>query len=425
MNVFLLLIAIILLICYMLYLSRRKDFLLSKSPPTAPTLPRSKYDQALRELSEYQKQAPPKSRRKQMERNSQIYYLEQRLEQIQLETEKEQKSFYLAGKEREIAWKDHRDFFSNMNLFEKMCSPGKIKELVLLRNLYLESEKKLELEISKFNARTRIRHHEETVKQEREDEIEGNTRIHSQTDASGAEEPISEAGQDIQEAFDEMAGIQDGEIEDPAEKDIDEFEFSDPFPGEDLNVENSPAPPSRDHFSQHDIKERYPDYNGLTYVDESLSLEDMELQVIQDANFDGSFFVSVLFRGRHQYKDCSFQKTDFSYSNWQRAETPHRILSCDFTESNFSFAGFDYAAFYNCRFFKADFEETRFKTVKFVKCIFEECNLANVDFSHTVMSSDMLESIDFSKCAAPPKNYTEKKDLPGESPVPEESPKES
>ncbi len=401
MNVFLLSIAIILLVCYMLYLTRRRDFNLLKKPPATIKLPRSKYEKALKELEDYRRQPPPKSRNKHIERNSQIYYLERRLEQILVETENEQKSFYLSNKEMEIAWKDYHEYFSELNLFQKLASPSNIKELVLLRNLYLEAEKKVELEIGKFNAQTRIRHHEEKARHEREVEIE--------------EKTASEAANDIHEAFEEINtyDTEDEDIE-PVENESKESPESRQTPLDLIAPVSVETPPSQDHFGQNNIEKRYPDFNGLTYIDESFSMEELELPVLQDANFDGSFFVSVLFTGRHQYKDCSFQKVEFSHSVWQRSDTPHRILNCDFTESRFNFATFDYAAFYNCRFIRTDFQETRFRTVKFVKCEFRDCNLIDVDFSHTVMSSDMLEAIDFSDCAAPPKNYLQKNEASNE-----------
>jgi uncharacterized protein YjbI with pentapeptide repeats len=173
---------------------------------------------------------------------------------------------------------------------------------------------------------------------------------------------------------------------------------------ENKSKKDKTGPPISNQFGQTEFPERYPDFNGLTYIDETLSLIELNLSIIQDANFDRSFFISVLFKDRHQFKNCSFREADLSYSLWQRSSAPHRILSCDFTGAKLKSAHFEFMAFYNCIFTHADFEGARFYMVKFVNCNFVNCTIANVDFSQTVMSADMLESIDFGSCINPPKN---------------------
>ncbi|MBU2512724.1 pentapeptide repeat-containing protein [bacterium] len=406
MNILLLSAAIILLIGYMLFLGRRKDYHLLLFPPVTKNLPRSKYEQALKELNDFIKQPKPKSRRKQIERNSEQYYLEQRLKQALNEIESEQKSYYLACKEREIAWRDYYNFFKNMSFIEKFILPSKIKELLILRNLYLDSEKRVELELGKFNAQSRVRFHEEKTLQDREKEISQKTKSAALVLPNDSEEQQIPSDEIIRNGFEEMKLHDDSYLE------IDEIE------SEPINQPNSieqtitesrkteVRPNTNTTFCQADFLEKIPDFSGLSYIDESFSMEEIGLSVVLDANFDRTFFVSILFTGRHQYKDCSFVSTDFSYSIWQRSAEPHRILNSTFQDSKFCFARFEVIAFYNCSFILVDFTGTQFQTVKFVNCVFEECNLKDVDFSKTVMSSDMLEKIDFSDCLKPPKNIS-------------------
>lgn len=77
-----------------------------------------------------------------MERNSEQFYLERRLNQIQQEIDREQKNYYISCKERELSWQDYSDYFNNLTLLEKFFSPVKLRELGLLRKLYLDMEKK-------------------------------------------------------------------------------------------------------------------------------------------------------------------------------------------------------------------------------------------------------------------------------------------
>ncbi len=406
MNIFLLSAAIILLISYMFYLGRRKDYHLLESPPITKSLPKSKYEQALKELNEFKKQPKPKSRRKQIERNSQQYYLEQRSKQALNEIESEQKSYYLACKEREIAWTDYKCFFKEMNFFENFFSPSKIRELQILRKLYLESQKRVDLELSKFSAQSRVRYHEEKIIQNREEEISNKTKSATLTLPNDSENHQIPSNETIQNAFEEIKMDDDSyseinaiESEPIMQPDLVEQTLVD---SEEIRVKSDPD----NTFSQTDFHEMYPDFTGLSYIDESFSLEDIGLSIVLEANFNNSFFVSVLFTGRHQYKDCSFMGTDFSYSIWQRSTEPHRILNTTFHNSRFSFARLEVIAFYNCSFIAVDFSGTQFQTVKFVNCDFEECNIKDVDFSKTVMSSDMLEKIDFSDCLNPPKNLS-------------------
>ena len=161
------------------------------------------------------------------------------------------------------------------------------------------------------------------------------------------------------------------------------------------------------HIGQDDFLDRYPDFSNCSYIDESLSLEELELKVVRDATFVNAFFVSVQFQGVHQYQDCNFTDTDFSQSVWQPASSPHRMLNCQFFNSHFDGASFEYFAFYNCQFHDSSFVNAQFKLVKFVNCQFEDCFLDGVDFSKTVMSLDMLENIDFTPCEKPPKNWSD------------------
>ncbi len=400
MNVILLSISIVLLVFYMLYLARRKDIDQLKTLPHTQTLPRSKYELALRELSEFKTLPKPKSKQGLVEHNSEQFYLERRLYQIQQETEKEQKSYYLACKERDISWKDYKEYFDSLSILEKFIIPGKISELIVLRNLYLESEKKVDLEINKFSARTRVRLHEELVKKQREEEIERKT-LSMSTQDSNTEPESDNPDTQATEASNEHAHLNSSTIESASTK-----EFQTP-----QSAENSQMPSASGkalkgvkHFAQEDFNSKFPDFNGLTFIDEQFSIAELEIPLVQDANFDQTYFVSVTFNGRHQYKNCSFKGTDFSYSKWQKPEIPHRFLSCDFTGAKFNFSRLDFIAFYNCIFDLADFQDANLQLIKFVNCRFKNSNITNVDFSKTVMSADMLKAIDFSLSISPPKN---------------------
>lgn len=403
MNIILLSVAIILLLCLLLYLTRRKDYQLLKSPPITFPLPRTKYDQALKELNAFKKLPLPKSRSKQLEHNSEQYYLERRLNQILQDTELEQKSYYLACKEREIAWKDYFDFFKLLNVIERHVAPNKIKELLQLRTLFLDAEKTVDFELSKFNARARIRHHEARIKQQRDEEIDRKTRSEITT-AEMSENITSIPETDtLKNAFEEIK-LSDDSTETHEIDSVPIQQVVLPSATETQVQKQHSSSATSHQFGQADFKEKFPDFHGLTYIDETLSLIDLNLSLVHDANFDRSFFISVLFKDRHQYKDCSFKEADLSYSSWQRASSPHRILTCNFSRAKLKFVQFEFMAFYNCYFNQTDFEGARFRMVKFVNCSFENCNIVNVDFSQTVMSADMLESIDFSSCLNPPKN---------------------
>ncbi len=139
--------------------------------------------------------------------------------------------------------------------------------------------------------------------------------------------------------------------------------------------------------------------------------------VVREAIFENAFFVSVLFKGVHQFQDCRFTNTDFSQCVWESAGSPHRILNCKFLGSHFDGATFEYLAFYNCQFDETSFANAQFKLVKFVNCQFNNCIIDDVDFSNTVMSLDMLEKMDFTSCQHPPKNWTGPYQKPDEEPV--------
>ncbi len=400
MNIFLLISAIVLLVGYILYLTRRKDFVLLKSPPITQKLPRSKYEQSLKEYNKLKSQPTPRLRREQMERTSELFYLDQKLKQIQRETEEEQHNYYLATKERDIAWQDYHDFFQQMSFFEKIFSPSKITELNTLRKLYQDSVKKVNLELSKFSARNRIKHYENRSINERFEEIEQKSKQYQY------DNPITGESTPIQSDL-SMEDVPD-EIIDLNEADKSEIDFKPTIkaPSQPQTVENMTHEVStrKNHFGQADFNDRYPDFNGATFIDETLSIEEQNFTVVRDANFDNSFLVSVHFLGRHQYQNCSFKNTDFSYSQWNPLESPHRILNCYFEGSKFNNAQLQFMAFYNCQFIQTDFQGAIFNMVKFVNCIFNECKIEGIDFSKTVMSSEMLEQIDFSHCLHPPKN---------------------
>ncbi len=174
-NIFFLISAIVLLIIYMLYLAQRKDSNLIKNPPILKKLPMSKYEQAFRELEEFKAKPAPKSRNDQVKRNSEQYYLERELNEILKKTEEEQSSYILTCKECEIAWKDYHDFFDSVPLVQRIFSISKNRELSILRDLYLQTKNKIDIELEKFNARTRVRLHEEKTAHEREQNIEERT----------------------------------------------------------------------------------------------------------------------------------------------------------------------------------------------------------------------------------------------------------
>lgn len=415
MTIFFLISAIILLVGYMLFLSRRKDYELLRKPPSTLTLPKAKLEQAKKELEAFQKQPPPKSRKSEIARNSELYYLQHRLRQIQDEIESEQKNYYLACKERDIAWQDYADYFSSMSFIEKYFAFGKIGNLKSLRKLYLDTVRKVDVEISKFKAQSRVRNHEVQRQQERDDEIEQKSSFQESTQ-SARNASIESVQETLQEAFEEMDPAFDTiENSSPARSEASQQEVStssdqtapphQPSEGELPEwKEESFSSIQENHFGQEDFSNRFPDFKGLSYIDETLSLSEIGQSAVIDANFDESYFVSVIFNGRHQYKNCSFKATDFSYAVWKAAEKPHRFVSCDFNQTRFNHARLEYMAVYNCRFFEADFQGVQLYKVKFVNCRFENCYLDGVDFSKTVMSSDMLEQIDFSNCASPPKN---------------------
>ena len=380
----------------MLYLTRRRDFQLLASPPVTRELPKSKIEQAQKEIVAFKKQPKPKSHNQLVKHNSELYYLEQRLLQIRSEVEAEQKSYYLSSKEREIAWKDYQQYFNNLNVVERFFAIGKLKELAILRKLYLEAEKRVDLELSKFSAQSRIRYHEEKTVKEREDEIKEKTQSTPDGLPTDLSEEIEteEGGTEIQVR---SAGSDNFETLDDNEAFLDEM-----TPGSSPSFD---APVLDNTFGQEDFKIRYPDFKGCSYIDDSFSMKEIGYNVVRDATFDDAFFVSVTFEDRNQFKDCTFVRTDFSYSIWKSSDEPHRILSCQFQSSKFNFSQISRLAFYNCTFEGTDFTSAQMTAVKFVNCKFQNCILDDVDFSRTVMSLDMLETIDFSNCIAPPKNF--------------------
>lgn len=442
LNVFFLVLAIVMLLGYLIFLSKRKDLQIIKNPPSSEKLPNIKYNKALQELNKFKAQPVARSRKAQITRNAEQYYLERRLDQILRETEKEQQNYNIACKEREIAWRDHYDFFQGLNFFTRTFSLLHAKELRILRNLFLEAERKAALEEEKLTARIRIKSHEEQVIGERNEEIERKTlqatldkKTISETQPASPPEtgdileneskfaedveyhlpnaPVNNITLDskaMQDAFAEIQLHDDAMDEEVLPMEVPKRIRREKEGGKLTVNEESTTPILRKHFGQDDFNDKYPEFSGLTYIDECLSFDELNIPVVRNANFDKSFFVSVLFKGVHQYQDCSFINTDFSQSLWQCSDSPHRILNCNFTASNFVGASLEFMAFYNCEFFGTNFFNVQLKMVKFVNCRFENCLIRNVDFSETVMSLDMLESIDFSECLQPPKNAAYKQE---------------
>jgi len=446
MTVFLLVSGIILLFAYLIFLTQRRDQTLLKTPPHPEKLPNVKYNQLLREFNLLKDQPMPPSKRARSARIAEQYVLKEKLDDIARQTENEQRVYNIACKELEIAWQEYYDLYQSLSAFERLFSFSNINELRNLRNLYLDVQKRVAKEKEKITARERVKIREDQVIQEREDEIErksARARLSSQTIESAQESDLAEGSADFTPnggpGVDNQGDFQlpnKPEInmsqQDGLEGPFEEIKLSNdsgdtisstnespkPAPnrkvsGLNLSESESPEIDPAGHFGQDEFIDKYPDFNNCSYIDESLSLEELELTVVRDAVFENAYFVSVLFEGIHQYQDCHFTNTDFSQSVWQPAESPHRMLNCQFYNSHFDGATFEYFAFYNCQFTETSFMNSQFKLVKFVNCQFDNCIIDGVDFSNTVMSLDMLEKIDFTPCLHPPKNWTNAQEQTG------------
>lgn len=442
MTVFFLVLSIIGLVGYLIFLTQRRDQSLLKTPPIIEDLPNVKYNQALRELNLLQDQPMPQSKRARSARIAEQYYLKEKLDTLARQTEGEQRAYTIACKEMEIAWQDYYDLYNSLTSMQRLLSIANVNDLGNLRKLFLDARNKVALEKEKITARSRVKNREDQLIQEREDEIERKSKRakvasrlsdgplespsgeDSDVSAIEANQPVSSSKvkaqlpnqpvsrppvkqQSIENAFEEIY------LRDDSSEQIEGEEISsDPVRSRRAAGPSLPASTQADldvvgHMSQADFLNRYPDYSNCSYIDESLSLEDLGLKVVRDATFVNAFFVSVQFKGVHQYQECNFTDTDFSQSIWQPADAPHRMLNCQFFSSHFDGASFEYFAFYNCQFNGTSFVNAQFKLVKFVNCKFEDCFLDGVDFSKTVMSTDMLENIDFTSCERPPKNWTD------------------
>lgn len=373
-------------------------------------LPKPKYDQALAELEAFKSQPIPRTKKDLSSKNSTQYYLEHRLNQIRNKVEAEQKTYDLACKECEIAWNDFRDLFYGYNLFERLFSPSKTSDIRLLRKLFLEASQKVHLEKEKFGARSRVRAHEENNINEREAEIERKT---SEKKLSKIKLPSPEVP--LRSTKPDSADEKEISLDSVIVQDEEDIPLLDPKMDFNSLTTHSLETPNenishKNHFGQADFLALHPNFEGMTYIDESLSLVDLDMPVITDAIFNNSFFVSVFFTNRHQYLNCSFIGTDFSHSVWHQSKAPHRIVNCDLSQSIFSGAVLNYLAFYNCRFFQTIFLGIQLNKVKFVNCTFDQCSLKGVDFSRSVMSKDMLETIDFSECLNVPNNHSTSQD---------------
>ena len=364
-------------------------------------LPKPKYEQALVELEAFKTQPIPQTKKDLASRNSTQYYLEQRLTQIRNEVEAEQKTYDLARKECEISWNEYRDLFYGYNLYERLFSPSKISDIRLLRRIFSEALHKVNIEKEKFGAQNRVRAHEERSINEREEEIERKT---SKSKLSEIKLPDAEDNTSLAKSNSEEESENHYK---PEEIQADTIPFSSNIADHEEGYieQNFDTLSTQQHFGQEDFLTLHPNFQGLTYIDESLSLDNIDLPIVTDAIFDNSFFVSVYFTGRHQYQNCSFISTDFSHTVWHQSQAPHRIVNCDLSKSSFSGAELNYLAFYNCRFYQTTFLGVQLNMVKFVKCTLVQCSLKRVDFSRSVMSKDMLENIDFSECLHVPKNH--------------------
>ena len=399
-----------------------------KTPPIIEKLPNIKYNQVLREFNLLKDQPMPPSKRARSARIAEQYYLKEKLDNLARQNEEEQRAYNIACKELEIAWQEYYDLYHSLTSVERLLSIANVNELGNLRNLFLEARNRVALEKEKITARSRVKNREDQLSLEREEEIERKSvqaRTTSQLDPSppipdqqvssptGTQLPRRPAvnapvkQQTIENAFEEIY-LRNDTVEDIAGAEISPHQPK-AKQRSGLSASASATADSDDvtHIGQDDFLARYPEYINCSYIDESLSLEELALKVIRDATFVNAFFVSVQFKGVHQFQNCNFTDADFSQSIWQPADSPHRMLSCQFFSSHFDGARFEYFAFYNCQFNDTSFVNAEFKLVKFVNCQFEGCFLDGVDFSNTVMSLDMLEKIDFSTCENPPKNWTD------------------
>jgi uncharacterized protein YjbI with pentapeptide repeats len=442
MTVFFLVLSIIVLVGYLVFLTQRRDQSLLKTPPIIEDLPNVKYNQTLRELNLLQDQPMPQSKRARSARIAEQYYLKEKLDTLARQTEGEQRAYNIACKEMEIAWQDYYDLYNSLTSMQRLLSIANVNDLGNLRKLFLDARNRVAIEKEKITARGRVKNREDQLIQEREDEIErkskraemasrlGNGALELPTEdvsAVSATEPdqavsATKVKAQLPNRSVSRPPVKQQSIENAFEEIYSSDDSSDQIEGEEISSAPvklrraaGPALSAGTHeeldavrnIGQDDFPNLYPDYSNCSYIDESLSLEDLGLKVVRDATFVNAFFVSVQFQGVHQYQNCNFMDADFSQSIWQPAVAPHRMLNCQFFSSHFEGASFEYFAFYNCQFNGTSFVNARFKLVKFVNCKFENCLLDGVDFSKTVMSTDMLENIDFTSCERPPKNWTD------------------
>ncbi|MGK0289433.1 MAG: hypothetical protein ACI86H_000878, partial [bacterium] len=301
-----------------------------------------------------------------------------------LKAKEEQHDYYVACQERLFAWEDYSVVFDKNANFLSLYSGKKRLELDEYRRSFIETDRKLKSEKERL---TRKEHVEQVeIKNKRKEQ-------HKKT--KKAQEEI-----DIQQ-FQEIKLENHSEQEEQMDSSSNENKQN--------ALTNDKKKTKKMHCTQSTIIKILPDLEGYSYLDEEFSQEDAGVVRIEEANFSRSFFVSILFRGVHQYQSCLFQQTDFSASKFPIQEKPHRFVDCDFTNAILSDVHFQFAAFYRCRFENTDFRNVHFFKVKFVQCEFIDCDLKEVDFSKAVMSNDIFQKIDFSTIEHPPRNWDLKK----------------
>ena len=382
-----------------LHLYQRQDRSLLKTPPVTDPISTKEYENNKRKLELEKADAQELTGTARGRRKAELKVKEEELFSLLLQNQEEQRAYYRAARERDLAWGEYRDFFHEIGLWGRLISITKEKELQKLRELYLETERAVSAEKNKLTRKYRLKQ----IEKENESYKKNRTEESFETSLKKATINVSELQESVQQVKatnpEVMATDNETAITPPNLNLEEETDTS--F----LNAGREAVVLDGKTFTQYNFTELYPDFSHRVYVEEHFSTLETGMELIQEADFSHCYFVAVEFTGRVQFQSCNFTRTDFSAVKIPETESPHRFLNCDFTRSCFNGASLNHIAFYHCRFERTEWGEVKFNKVKFINCSFIDCEIDNLDFSETVMSQDMIEVIDFSNCRNPPKNW--------------------
>jgi len=161
------------------------------------------------------------------------------------------------------------------------------------------------------------------------------------------------------------------------------------------------TPPPTGSWHQADLFDLQTPKANRVYGDPALSVAELPLGTLAQADFSGTVFTAVEFTGVHRHLDSRFIGADLRGILMARQERPHQFARCNFAQADFSGARLTFLLFHRCNLTGTHWYGAALDRVKFTECILDGVDWGGCDLSKVVFTED-AESADFSTASALP-----------------------